>query len=194
MAFIAPIVEGQGEEEAVPALLHRLNLHLETGIHLDVNAPIRIKSGSFLNDDQYFQKYISLAAAKARDRGGAILIILDCDDGCPAELGPGLLSKAQAICADIRVVVVLAYREFETWFVAAVESLRGRFGISGDVARPTTFDMRDAKGWLGQRMSSKYDPVIHQLAFVRAFDLEQARSVHSFNRLCARMHYLLGLS
>jgi hypothetical protein len=187
-------VEGQGEQEAVPALLHRLNRHLATGVHLDVNSPIRIKSGSFLNDPEYFRRYISLAAAKARDRGGAILIILDCDDSCPAQLGPSLLARAESICNDIRILVVLAYREFEAWFVAAVESLRGRFGFADDVSPPMTFDMRDAKGWLGDRMLSKYDPVIHQLAFVRAFDLEQARLSHSFNRLCLRMPLLLGLS
>jgi hypothetical protein len=196
LAYIAPIVEGQGEREAVPALLHKLKRHLnlEMEIQLDVNEPIRVKSDSFVNDTKYFEKYLSLAAAKARERGGAVLIILDCDDDCPAELGPQLLAKAQTFCGDIRIVVVLAYREFETWFVAAVESLRGKFGFAKDITRPATFDMRDAKGWLGQRMSSKYDPVIHQLKFVRAFDVEQAKAVPSFNRLCSRMHYLLGMS
>lgn len=193
MAFVAPIVEGQGEQEAVPALLHRLNLHLGTGVYLAVNPPIRVKSGSFLNDDEYLKRYVSLAASKARSNSGTVLIMLDCEDFCPAQLGPSLLAKAQAVCADIRIVVALAYREYETWFIAASQSLQGKFGLPNDLSVPNSLDMRDAKGWLGARMPSGYDPVSHQLSFTKTFDLDQAKVVHSFNRLCERMPQLLGL-
>lgn len=192
MAFIAPIVEGQGEIEAVPALLHRLGTHLGCNEALQINQPIRIKSGSFLKDDAYFRKYVALAAAKAALRNGWVLILLDCEDDCPARLGPSLLAKAQAVRSDVKYLIVLAYREFETWFIAAAESLRGHFGLAADLSAPTNPEsLRDAKGWLGARMSSRYDPIIHQHKFTKVFDIEQARTIHSFNRFCKRLSKLI---
>ena len=48
-----------------------------TGV-LHVNPPIRVKSGSFLNDQDYFRKHVTLATAKAAEGDGSVLILLDC--------------------------------------------------------------------------------------------------------------------
>jgi len=184
MNFIAPIVEGHGEIAAVPRLLHRIWQTQDSVSRLRCNPPIRVKSGSFLNDDDYFQKYVALAAAKAAQERGAVLILLDCDDACPAVLGPSLLSKAEAIRHDVKMIVALAYREFETWFIAAASSLRGARGLPATVTCPTDFEgIRDAKGWLGRQMNVAYDPITHQVEFVELFDLQGARASRSFNRL-----------
>ena len=95
MRYVAPIVEGHGEVEALPALLHRIATLAAVEGTLRVNPPIRVKSGSFLHDHDYFSKQIALAAAKAAQGGGAVLILLDCEDDCPATLGPDLLRRAQ---------------------------------------------------------------------------------------------------
>lgn len=193
MAFVASIVEGHGEIEAIPILLRRLNNHIGAPEYLQMNAPIRIKSGSFLNDDDYFNKYVALAAAKAAEKKGCVLIILDCEDYCPATLGPSLLSKAQAVRNDVRYLVVLAYREFESWFIAAAESLRGHFGFPDDFSAPADIEgIRDAKGWLGKRMNIKYDPITHQHQLTKIFDLDQAQNTASFKRFCDYIPYLLG--
>jgi hypothetical protein len=65
MRYVAPIVEGQGEVEALPALLHRMAILSGVEGVLRVNPPIRVKSGSFLHDHDYFRKRVALAAAKA---------------------------------------------------------------------------------------------------------------------------------
>jgi hypothetical protein len=64
-----------------------------------------------------------------RDRPGvaAVIVILDADDDCPAELG-GLLLNRSVTATDKPVGVVLAKREFEAWFLGAKESLRGKRG------------------------------------------------------------------
>ncbi len=183
MPYIAPIVEGHGEVEAVPALLHRIAGLAGVEGALRVNAPIRVKAGSFLRDQDYFHKQVALAAAKAAQGGGVVLILLDCEDDCPATLGPDLLRRAKAVRGDVTVIVALAYREYETWFLTAARSLRGLRGLPHDLEPPPSPEsIRDAKGWLGKHMAFGYDPVIHQLEFSRKFDLEQARANPSFNR------------
>jgi hypothetical protein len=194
MQFVAPIVEGHGEVEAVPALLHRIAASAGVAGDLRVNPPIRVKSRSFLQDDGYFRKQVALAAAKAAQSGGAVLILLDCEDECPAALGPDLLRRARAVRDDVAIIVALAYREYETWFVTAASSLRGLHGLPRDLVSPELPEnIRDAKGWLGARMTFGYDPVIHQLEFTRRFNLDQAMRNPSFHRFYRRIRELLDL-
>lgn len=163
-------------------------VYLGSPQYLDVNPPIRVKAGSFLNDQSYFRKYVSLAAEKAAQKSGSVLILLDFEDDCPAQLGLNLLSKARAVRSDVEYLVVLAYREFETWFIAAVESLRGRFGLPVDLTEPANFEsIRDAKGWLGTRMAGGYDPITHQCSLASSIDLDRERRSSSFDRFCARL-------
>ncbi|MDA8257281.1 MAG: DUF4276 family protein [Betaproteobacteria bacterium] len=193
MTLLVPIVEGHGEVQAVPALLHRLALQANAGIPVRVNPPIRVKSGSFLNDPDYFRRQFALAAAKAAQARGHVLILLDCEDDCPAELGPELLRRGRAVRADVSVHVFLAHREYETWFIAAAASLRGHAGLPSDLVPPADPELtRDAKGWLSQRMPQPYDPIVHQLDFTRAFDLEQARTNDSFRRIHDQIRNLLA--
>ncbi len=192
MPFIAPIVEGHGEVEAVPILLQRMARELDPTVRLRINPPIRVKSGSFINDEQYARRYIELAADKAARNQGSVLILLDCDDDCPAELGPKLLARACGVRGDIRHLIVLAYREFETWFIAAANSLRGEAGLPTDLTAPDYFEeIRNAKAWLGDRMEAGYDPVSHQYKLTRIIDLTQARRASSFARFQQRFASLL---
>jgi hypothetical protein len=64
--FIAPIVEGHGEVQAVPILLRRLAADAMPVAQLHLNPALRVKAGSFVNDDDYFRKYLELAARKAK--------------------------------------------------------------------------------------------------------------------------------
>ncbi len=191
--FVAPIVEGHGEEEAVPALLHRIAHIAPVYGQLRVNKPIRVKAGSFLQDDSYFGRYITLAAAKAAQSNGIVVIMLDCDDDCPARLGPVIVRRSRAVRDDVDFFISLASREFETWFVTSATSLRGLYGLPLDLSAPDRpEDIRDAKGWLRERMGAPYDPITHQLAFTRKFDLAAARQIPSFDRLYRYLRTRLG--
>jgi hypothetical protein len=186
--YIAPIVEGHGEVEALPALLHRIAATEGFQGQLLVNAPIRVKSGSFLNDLDYRNRRLLLAAAKAAERNGTVMILLDCEDDCPAQLGPRLLQEARKIRNDVDMLIALAYREYESWFIAAARSLRGHRGLPIDLEPPANPEqIRNAKDWLGRRMDSKYDPIIHQAEFSRAIDLVEARNSSSFERLYSKL-------
>ncbi len=186
--FFSPIVEGHGEQEALPVLIRKIFTEFSPQIIPVINPPIRVKSGSFLNDTEYFRKYVSLAAAKAAQADGELLIVLDCEDDCPASLGPNLLAKARTVRSDVPITVVLAHREYETWFLAAAESLRGCAGLPADLTPPAAPELiRGAKEWLGRHMDQSYDPIIHQAAFTARFDLAQAKTVPSFARFVEKI-------
>jgi hypothetical protein len=188
--FVASIVEGHGEVEAVPLLLERILREARPDALLTVSPPLRVKAGSFLQDHVYFAKYLELAARKAIAReGGSVLVLLDSEDFCPAELGPALARRAAAVRNDVPILIALAHREYETWFVAAAPSLRGARGLPADLAAPPEPQrMRDAKGWLSRQMSSAYNEPNDQPAFTRQFSFDQASAVPSFARLRARLH------
>lgn len=192
MRYLASVVEGHGEVEALPVLIRRIAELVGFEGDLRLNPPIRVKSGSFLKDQDYFHRYVALAAAKAAAFDGSLLILLDCEDDCPAILGPALLQRAQAVRANVEIFVGFAYREYETWFLTAAPSLRGQRGLPQDLERPADAErVRNAKGWLGDRMNMSYDPLIHQLEFTKAFDLKQARANRSFDRFFRRIHRFL---
>lgn len=181
--LIVPIVEGHGEVEALPLLIRRIFGEFHRRVSPVVNPPTRVKAGSFLHDHDYFNKYVALAAAKAAQGDGMVLILLDCEDHCPGTLGPRLLTDAQAVRDDIRCGVALAHREFETWFLAAAASLRGCAGLPDCLTPPENPEsIRGAKEWLGKHMPVPYDPIIHQARLTAHFDLHQARANPSFDR------------
>jgi hypothetical protein len=116
--------------------------------------------------------------------GGRVLVLLDADDDCPANLARFLLERARGH-TDLDVSVVLAKREFEAWFLAAAESLRGRRGLSHDLSAPGhPEDVRGAKEWLSHRRTDghAYSAPIDQPALASAMDLELARRAPSFDK------------
>lgn len=189
--YFAPIVEGHGEQEALPILLRRLCGEIRPDLWADINPPIRVKSANFINDPDYFYKYLSMAANKARQAGnGAVLILLDCEDDCPKELGLRLLSQARKLRPDVRIIVVLAYREFETWFLASVHSLVQCGLLPNGTKVPNNPEgIRDAKGWLKERRS--YKETDDQPTFTARFSFDEASSISSFRYLRRKIEEIL---
>lgn len=182
------IVEGHGELAAVPVLLRRVALWLSPTESVDVSPPIRVKRNRFIGDENEFRKYVELASMKC-DNDGLVLILLDADDDCPANLGVRLMERARQVAPHRRVSVVLANREFEAWFIGAAASLNGFRGL---VVCETDLNVdpeqpRDAKGWIGSRMRCRnYGVTTDQPAFAARMDLEAARlRCRSFRKLCS---------
>ncbi len=186
--LIVPIVEGHGEVSALPTLLYRLAGAAGYRGLLRVNPPIRVKATAFLQPDHSdFRKHMALARAKAHPHG-LVLLLFDCEDACPAMVGPELLARARTECPGAAIVVVRAYREFETWFLAAADSLRELGYLRHDATPPADPEtIRDAKGWLDHNLKGGYDPVTHQQDLARDFDLAAARRVASFDRFYRRV-------
>jgi hypothetical protein len=184
---VAAIVEGHGEVAAVPGLLRRLLRHYGPSGPLNLPTPIRVPRDRFLNREDEFRRHLLLAAAKCGEQGW-ILVLLDADDDCPAELGVSILQRARACVPHRRVSVVLANREYEAWFIAAAASLHGQRGFVFEPGQPVDAERgRDAKGWMAKRMAARsYDEIRDQAAFTAVMDLDQAHAgSRSFRKLCS---------
>ncbi len=120
---IACVVEGHGDAEALPVLIRRIAQRVQPSIVVAVPHPIRTPKSRLLKTGE-LERAVDLAARKINRQGG-ILVLLDSDDDCPKDLAPKLLHRAVQTCGDLPIAVVLANREFESWFLAAAESLRG---------------------------------------------------------------------
>ena len=142
------------------------------------------------------ERAIELAARKTEGRG-AVVVLLDSDDECPGKVGPDLLRRALIARSDVQVSVVLAKREFEAWFLAAIESLAGSRGLlAGLKAPPDPEGVRGAKEWLTEHMEfgCTYRETLDQPALAARLSLHAARRADSFDkfyrdmvRLCAAM-------
>lgn len=152
MPALVPIVEGQGEVQAVPVLVRRL-IEEREAFHTTVARPVRAKRNQIVLPGELERK---LAIAE-RDRAdaAAILIILDADDDCAAELAADLGRRA-AIASGLPTAVVIAVREFEAWFLGSIESLRGSRGIRHDATvHGDPEGPRAAKGALSSLMGPR---------------------------------------
>ncbi len=193
MLRLAAIVGGDGECEAVPILVRRIARALDPGLIPVVHPVLRVPESRLIKQGE-LERTVELAARKLGGQGG-ILIVLDCDDGCPAEDGPKLLGRAVAVRSDIPISVVLAKREFEAWFLAAAESLRGRRGLSGNLTAPPDPEaVRGAKEWLADRMpqDQAYSETTDQPALTHLFDLGAARRADSFDKCYRAISQLLN--
>jgi len=187
------VVEGHGEEQALPILLRRLGAAIAPEIPLEIGRPIRKPRGSLVNKPNELERAVELAALKVRPRG-AVFVIFDSDDDCPGELAPKLLARAVPAAIGLPVAVVLPKREFEAWFLTAAESIRGKRGLSLDLAPPATpEEIRGAKGWLRDRMSGHtYAERIDQPALTALFDLHRARAARSFDKCYREFERLIN--
>lgn len=196
MIRIASIVEGDGEVSALPVLLRRLSEWRPAASGVDVLRPIRVKRDRFLNKNDEFRKQLLLASAKCGDNGW-ILIVLDADDDCPAEMGRGVLARARLVLPHRRLSVIFAKREFEAWFIASAASIDGcrGFAIRGD-DQSDAEARRNAKGWIRERMNGgTYRELLDQPAFVARMDLQLAHdNSRSFRKLCKEWQVHAGLA
>ena len=180
---IGCIVEGESEVETVPVLIRRIAANLYPELPIVVPPPIRRPRNKVVKENE-LESAVEFVARQI-GRQGAIFIILDSDNDCPAELGPALLHRALQARNDIPIAVVIAKNEFEGWFLAAAESLRGKRGLKGDIISPNNPEgIRDAKRWLSQRMDNNktYSETTDQPALTALFDIEQARQADSFDK------------
>jgi hypothetical protein len=184
---IACIVEGHGEAQAVPILIRRIAAIIDPSLSIDVKSPLRI-SRSKLVRGQELERAVEFAARKTGGQGG-ILILVDADDDCPAQFGPQLLGRARKTRSNLPISVVLAKREFEAWFLASAESLRGKRGLPDNLTPPPDPEaIRGAKEWIARHMTqgNTYSETLDQPALTALFDPNQAAARSDSFEKCLR--------
>jgi hypothetical protein len=90
---ILPIVEGDGEVRAVGLLFRRLIAEFNPSIPIVISRPWRQARGTLLKEGGIASVVDS--ACIAMDGPGAVVVLLDSEGECPAELAPILLTRSQ---------------------------------------------------------------------------------------------------
>ena len=179
---IQPIVEGHGDVAAFPVLLRRLVEEAQVW-NVGIGRPIRSRRDQLVRETEV-KRAVKLALLQPDC--GAILILFDGNSDCPAELGPTVQAWATAAAGGVPCGVVIAHREYEAWFLAAIESLRGH-GVREDAELHLDPEgPRGAKEQLEARMhaGTSYLERTDQPAFSAMFSLSDAyRRSGSFRKL-----------
>ena len=188
---IQPVVEGHGEVEAVPILLRRL-IDEAGAWQIGVGRPVRRRRYQLVHEPELAR---SIRIALEQPDCGAILILFDGDDDCPAELGPRLQRIASQAAGGTPCEVVMAHREYEAWFLAGFDSLRGHKMILDHAETPQDPERpRDAKGRFETMMrpDTSYVVRVDQPKFTALFDLPGTRlRSRSFRKLTKSFGSLL---
>ena len=190
---VAPIVEGQGDVEALPLLLRRISTAFCPGASIEVFKPIRQPASSLVKaDDDCLKNAVELAAGKLAGNRHAtatkmILILIDADGRCAAQLGPELKRRAQEYASHLDIASVIAVDEFETWFVACAESLTKYLDISPNEEIPKYPEKTRLKTkWIEDHFRGvRYNKPADQPKFCAAMDLTLChKRSPSFRKLC----------
>ncbi|RJQ50961.1 MAG: DUF4276 family protein [Desulfobacteraceae bacterium] len=207
---IIPIVEGHGEEKAVPCLLRRWlrhrRLHQFDVPDLAINAKGcgKLKAGYDRSRHLGIEHYIEAAL---RNRPDAILVVLDADDECRNRLkgnglGTELLMRARKINPNIPLAVVVADPEYEAWFLASLTSIR-RAGLLPDQSprikeNSVCLHPRGCKGAIADLLCCPYEETVHQLALTQGltFSSQVQHRSYSYGKLLRDLerlaHEVLG--
>lgn len=190
MPKIVPVVEGDGEVTAVPALLGRLLRDMD---HHDVHvASAKNAHGNGnLTKEGGIERFVALASVE-RDCG-AILVLLDAERECAKDLAHKLAQRVITKGTQFPVVIVCANRMYESWLLASIETIAGqklgeRPGLPSGLQPPNDVEaVRSAKGWLNRQFppGRAYKETEDQEAMTRLIDFDLARQrSRSFRRLC----------
>lgn len=172
--IVAPIVEGHGEETALPVLLRLLNPSVE------VKRPVRVPKSKIVKPAET-EHYVRIARANIDDpRFGLILLVVDADEDCPGQLGPRLLSQMQPNANGAACFVAVAQREYESWLLAGLD----------DFQHLDPHAAGNAKSRLGSINNERYRETVDQVRFTSRIDVTRACRSVSFRRLYNRMQQL----
>ena len=188
MPKIVPIVEGDGEVEAVPRLLGKM-LSGMGRYDLPIARPKNANGRKNLDKPGGLESFVELSW-RERDCG-ATLILVDADKECPIELAGSYTRRIQAM--GIRFSVAVAKCEYEAWFLASLTSIagrdwQGRTGLPEGLEYPGEVEaIVGVKGWLDRQLPKghSYQPTQDQAILTAMLDAGLARSrSRSFRRLC----------
>ena len=192
---IIPIVEGDGDEAAVPSLIRRVldeMLHREDVLAFD---PINAKGKPNLL--KKVENFVLQAAGKYCH---GILIIVDADEECPYEKAACMAKRVALVHTNVPVAIVYAKAEYETWFICSLSQhtgarIREILDIPQSMNAPDNIEnISGAKGWLERGMPNDkaYKPTSHQKELTRHIDLTVTHNrSRSFRRLCHAIEELV---
>jgi hypothetical protein len=175
----------------VPILLRRILTELFQCGKVDVLQPIRIPRSKLVKTAELLRA-VALADLKlkqlAEDLRKLIVVVFDADADAACQLGPQLQSVINDARPDLDVAVTLAVAEYETWFIAAAESLMDYVDIEVNDVPVDPEGSRLKKAWLQRHFRGRYTETIEQPALTAKMDLNAVRRRSpSFDKLCREL-------
>jgi hypothetical protein len=181
--MIQLVGEGKrGEAGALPELVRRLLLALSVyGLEVKGRA-IFCHRANMTNDSSELQGCVDLVRYDAQV--SALMIVFDADDDCAAQHVPRMQSWIGAANPAFPWAILMVTREYEAWFLASLESFRGRYGVRDDAEyRGDPERVRDCKGVL-RRFIPDYTPPTYQAKLTAVMDFRLVyRRCGDFRRL-----------
>ncbi|MCH7843743.1 MAG: DUF4276 family protein [Chloroflexi bacterium] len=188
---IVPIVEGPGDVQATPILLRKILSERMNCYDIGIAKPKKAGGRSKLDRRDGIEKFVGHAS---RTPGcGGILILTDSDDDCAVEWAQRICVRCAVVGAPVPIAVVCAVREYENWFLASLESIKGNL-IRGNVSLNEVVENFDqpeevggAKGWITRQMPQgrAYKETSDQASMTSMIDVSLAyANSRSFQRLC----------
>lgn len=199
MGVLVPIVEGDGEIEAVPILLRRM-LASRNVWDLQIARPKNAHGCGNLTKPGGLEKFVELAF-RERDCAG-VVVLMDADDDrdCPVTLARQFVERIEKHGIRHPLAIVFARREYEAWFLASLETIAGT-DIGGRPGLPDGLtyegdveDIRGVKAWLSRHLPGTriYKETEDQAPMTERIDFQRAaKRSRSFRRLDSGIDSLL---
>ena len=204
--YIAPIVEGHTEASCVERLLQRIWTQLLVGPErLQVLLPSRGHRDALIHPtgtnlaekvEEAFEK-LNLHLRQDPSGRGLLLLLLDAEGDCPAELAPRLLATGRQTRGDADIACVLPKRMLENWILAGASTLAGINDLPSSLPARDQFEECRGATWLEEQLRSrnrarKYKKRTDAERFVRALNLQECRANSpSFDKLCRELEQRL---
>lgn len=199
MPVLVPVVEGDGEVQAVPILLRDICLRIGA-LRWQIAAPKNAHGCDNLMKAGGLERFVELPW-RQRDCGG-VLVLLDSDGRhCPMALAKNLGARVRQMGARHSVSIVVAHLEYEAWFLASLDTIVGRpFGghhglHSGLSAPPNCESVQNPKRWLSRHFPRGriYKETSDQAAMTTLINHDTARAQsRSFRRLYSAVEQLMA--
>jgi hypothetical protein len=195
MRKIVPIVEGDGEVHALPKLLSRLLIDLNSWDLLPAR-PRNAHGRTNLTRPGGIEAFLRIAEREPDCAG--TLVLIDADEDCALHLGKTLARRCREAKPQFPSVVICAKCEYEAWFLASIQSIVS--ARQHDMPEDLTFEgdaeaVRNAKAWLSKQMppGRMYKETSDQASMSTLLDFALARNrSRSFRRLCHAVEELVG--
>jgi len=188
---IVPIVEGPGDVQATPVLLRKILFDRFDCYDIGIATPKNARGRSSLDRPGGIEKFVEYAALTPNC--GAIIVLVDADNDCAAELAEQICSRCKTVGVSVPIAVVCAVREYEAWFLASLHSIRGHsirggLALDKDVVYEGNLEaLSGVKEWITQQMPSgrAYRETSDQVSMTSLIDVSLAHTnSRSFKRLC----------
>ena len=197
MPTLVPIVEGDGEVEALPVLLRRLFHEVYQVYDVNIARPKNAHGCGNLTAPEQIERFVAYALLESECDGILVLIDNDAvqgliegkvlDQDCAPAFAHYLAGRIQAMHPTKPVAVVVARWEYEAWFLASLETVGTVVGVpEGTAYEGDVESERSAKGWIERRLppGQKYSETRDQARMTAYLDLESAtHRSRSFKRL-----------